>query len=328
MFDLVTFGEAMLRLSPPQYKRLEQAESLDIHIGGTELNVAVGASRLGLQTAWVSKLPSNPLGRMIRNKAREQGVNTSHIVWEDEGRAGLYFFEFGATPRSSSVLYDRAHSSFSRISPGEIDWEECLPGAKCFHVTGITPALSMSAEEVTLEALEASKKIGCRVSFDLNYRSKLWAPEAARQTVVPMMEYVDILIATSGDVATMLGIGVENEVELAKELVERFSLEVAALTIREGASVLQCKWSAMAQSGNTTYTGREYDVDIIDQLGRGDAFAAGFLSGYLPSGDVERGLDYGVAFSALKHSTPGDLSWSTKEEVEELLRGPLPGVSR
>lgn len=328
MFDLVTFGESMLRLSPPEHKRLEQTASLDIHIGGTELNVAVGASRLGLQTAWVSKLPSNPLGRMIRNKAREQGVNTSHMLWEDEGRAGLYFFEFGATPRSSSVLYDRAHSSFSLISPGEIDWDECLPGSKCFHVTGITPALSRSAEETTLEALEASRKCGCRVSFDLNYRSKLWTPEAARKTVVPMMEYVDILIATRGDVATMLGIEKENEVELAKDLVKRFSLEVAALTMREGASVLRCRWSAMAQSGKTTYTGREYEVDIIDQLGRGDAFAAGFLSGYLPDGDVERGVDYGLALSALKHSTPGDFSWSTKEEVEELLRGPLPGVSR
>jgi 2-dehydro-3-deoxygluconokinase len=328
MFDLVTFGEAMVRLSPPDHERLEQTDSLDVNIGGTELNVAVGASRLGLRASWVTKLPLNPLGRMIRNKAREQGVDTSHVIWEEGGRAGLYFFELGASPRSSSVLYDRANSCFSRISPGEIDWEEVLKDARCFHVTGITPALSISASQVTMEALKAAKDLSCQVSFDLNYRGKLWSPEDARRTILPMMDYVDILITTSGDTKTVLNIEKSGEPELSRTLMERFSLNVVALSIREGTSVLNCRWSAFARTKVATYTTREYDVDIIDQLGRGDAFAAGFLSGYLPAEDMQRGLDYGVAFSALKHSIPGDMNWCTREEVEELLMGPAPGVRR
>ena len=328
MYDLVTFGEAMMRLSPPNYKRIEQADSLDIHVGGTELNVAAGASRFGLSTAWVSKLPDNPLGRLIRNKAREHGVNTSHLVWEEEGRAGLYFIELGATPRASSVVYDRADSSFSRIQSGEVDWETLLRGAKCLHITGITPAVSATAKDATFEALMAARKTGCKVSFDLNYRKKLWSPEDAQKTIIPMMEYVSILIATIGDARVMLGIDEDNESKLSETLMTRFPLEVVALTIRHGTSVLQCNWSAVARSKETYYMTREYRVDIIDQVGRGDAFAAGFFSGYITTDDIQKGLDYGVAFSALKHSIPGDMNWCTKEEVEALLAGPAPGVSR
>lgn len=328
MYDLVTFGEAMMRLSPPNYKRIEQADSLDIHVGGTELNVAAGASRFGLSTAWVSKLPDNPLGRLIRNKAREHGVNTSHLVWEEEGRAGLYFIELGATPRASSVVYDRADSSFSRIQSGEVDWETLLRGAKCLHITGITPAVSPTAKDATFEALMAARKTGCKVSFDLNYRKKLWSPEDAQKTIIPMMEYVSVLIATIGDARMMLGIDEDNESKLSETLMTRFQLEVVALTIRQGASVLQCNWSAVARSKETYYMTREYHVDIIDQVGRGDAFVAGFLSGYIANDDVQKGLDYGVAFSALKHSIPGDMNWCTKEEVEALLAGPALGVSR
>jgi 2-dehydro-3-deoxygluconokinase len=328
VYDLVTFGEVMVRLSPPGYKRIEQTDSMDVHVGGTELNVAVGAGRFGLSTAWVSKLPDNPLGRLIRNKAREQGVNTSHLVWEKEGRAGLYFIELGATPRASSVVYDRADSSFSRIQAGEVNWEAVLANAKCLHITGITPAVSISAKDATWEALIAAKKSGCKVSFDLNYRKKLWSPENAQKTIIPMMEYVDILIATIGDARVMLGIDENKESSLSDMLMTRFPLEVVAVSIRRGTSVLTCDWSAVARNKDTFHEAREYHVDIVDQVGRGDAFAAGFLSGYLPNGDVQKGLDYGVAFSALKHSIPGDMNWCTKEEVEALLAGPAPGVSR
>jgi len=151
MFDIVAFGEAMVRMSPPDFKRLEQTTTLDLHIGGAELNVAVGASRLGLKCAWVSKLPDNPLGRMIANKARELGVDISRVIWQNGGRAGLYFLEFGASPRSSSVLYDRANSSFSSIKPGELDWQNILKDTKCLHLTGITPAVSESAAEAALK---------------------------------------------------------------------------------------------------------------------------------------------------------------------------------
>jgi 2-dehydro-3-deoxygluconokinase len=181
MYDVVTFGEAMIRLSPPSSQRLEQARSLDLNVGGAELNVAVGVTRFGIKSAWVSKLPKNGLGYLIRDRAQEFGVDCSHIVWSDKGRAGIYFIEFGASPRASSVLYDRASSAISMVQPGEVDWAKVFNGAKHFHMSGITPALSPSAAQVTVEALQAAKKTGCTVSYDLNYRKKLWTPPDAKK---------------------------------------------------------------------------------------------------------------------------------------------------
>src|SRR3972149_6625453 len=158
MYDVVTFGEAMIRLSPPNFQRLEQAHILDLNVGGSELNVAVGVTRFGLKSTWVSGLPKNPLGYLIRDRAQEFGVDCSHIVWSDQGRAGIYFLEFGASPRASSVTYDRAGSSISMIKPGEVDWTKVFTGSTHFHVSGITPALSASASEVTTEALKAAKR--------------------------------------------------------------------------------------------------------------------------------------------------------------------------
>lgn len=173
MNDVVTFGEAMVRLSPPHFKRLEQATSFEVNVGGGELNVAVGVARLGLKSGWVSRLPQNPLGFLVRNKAREMGVDTSRIVWTDTGRVGLYFLELGASPRASKVVYDRADSAVSLIKPGEVNWTEIFRQAKHFHVSGITPALSKSAAEVTMEALQSARAAGVSVSYDLNYRTKL-----------------------------------------------------------------------------------------------------------------------------------------------------------
>jgi 2-dehydro-3-deoxygluconokinase len=206
MYDIVTFGEAMLRLSPPHFQRLEQTQSLDVNVGGAELNVAVGVTRLGMKSAWVSKLPKNGLGYLIRDRAQEFGVDCSHIVWSDKGRAGIYFLEFGASPRASSVLYDRANSAISMVQPGEIDWAKIFTGSKHFHVSGITPALSASAAETTVEALRAAKKAGCTVSYDLNYRKKLWSPADAKKIQEPMMTDVDILITTEEDTNVVFGI--------------------------------------------------------------------------------------------------------------------------
>src|SRR6476646_978735 len=179
MADVITFGEAMVRLSPPNFRRLEQARSLDVQVGGAELNTAVGVARLGRQTAWVSRLTDNPLGRLIANHAREAGVSTDHVVWTKDDRVGVYFLEFGAAPRASSVLYDRKGAAIANIKPGMVDWAKVFAGVKWFHVTGITPGLSSTAAEVTKEALVAAKKAGVRTSVDLNYRIKLWAPEQA-----------------------------------------------------------------------------------------------------------------------------------------------------
>ena len=328
MFDIVTFGETMVRMSPPDFKRLEQTTTLDLHIGGAELNVAVGASRLGLKCAWVSKLPDNPLGRMIANKARELGVDVSQVIWQNEGRVGLYFLEFGASPRPTSVLYDRANSSFSNIKPGEIDWQNILKNTECLHLTGIAPAVSESAAEATMEAIEAAKACGCKVSLDLNYRAKLWSRQEASKTLSSMMNYVDILITTRGDTRTILDIEAETDEALAAILLERYPFEVVAVSYREGDTVWRCLWSALARTRDRTFSTRTYTIDIVDQVGRGDSFAAGFLYGYISAGDVQKGLEYGVALAALKHSFPGDFNWSTKEEVEALFAGTKPGVSR
>ena len=320
MAEVVTLGEAMLRLSPPDGSRLEQATSFDAKVGGGELNVAVGVARLGLSSAWVSKLPENPIGRMVRNKAREQGVDTSHIVLSKSGRVGIYFLEFGASPRASSVLYDRAGSAVSTLSPGEVDWNKAFAGCRVFHVSGITPALSKSCAEVTFEAIKAAKVSGAKVSFDVNYRKKLWTAEEANACLVPMMELVDILITTEEDTAVVFGIRESSYPEVAIKLEERFGFEVVAITLREDLSVLRNNWSAFAYADKRFHESAKYPCELVDRVGAGDSFTAAFIYGYL-TGDVQKGVDYGTAFSALKHSIPGDLNWATLEEVENLMAG-------
>src|SRR5262252_3498023 len=174
-YDVITFGEAMIRLNPPNFQRLEQAQTLDVKVGGAELNTAVGLARLGRSATWVSRLTNNPLGRLIANRAREADVSTEHIVWTDDDRVGVYFLEFGAAPRASSVLYDRKNAAIAGIKPGMVDWQKVFGGAKWYHVTGITPALSAGAAEATRESLQAARAAGVRTSIDLNHRVKLWS---------------------------------------------------------------------------------------------------------------------------------------------------------
>ncbi|MGB9619060.1 MAG: PfkB family carbohydrate kinase [Armatimonadota bacterium] len=320
MAQVVTLGEAMLRLSPPDFHRLEQASSFDVKVGGGELNVAVGVARLGIESAWVSKLPENPLGRMVRNKAREHGVDTSNIVWSESGRVGIYFLEFGANPRASSVVYDRAGSAMSMLAPGEVDWQKVFDGCKLFHVSGITPALSRSCAEATFEAIKAAKSAGAMVSYDVNYRKKLWSPEEANACQVPMMEYVDILITTEEDTGIVFGIREPSYQQVAVRLHERFGFEVVAITLREDISVLRNNWSAFAYADGNFHESAKYSCELVDRVGAGDSFTAGFIYGYL-TGGVQKGVDYGTAFSAVKHSIPGDLNWATLEEVENQLKG-------
>src|SRR3984893_3444145 len=178
-YDVLTFGEAMIRLAPPNFRRLEQARSLDLQVGGAQLNTAVGLARLGRKAAWVSRLTNNPLGRLIANHAREAGVSSEHVIWTEEDRVGVYFLEFGAAPRASSVLYDRKGAAIAGIRPGMVPWARVFAGAKWFHVTGITPALSASAAETTREALARARQLGLRTSIDLNYRAQLWSQAEA-----------------------------------------------------------------------------------------------------------------------------------------------------
>jgi 2-dehydro-3-deoxygluconokinase len=327
MVDVVTFGETMIRLAPPNFERLEQASSLKVTVGGSELTVAAGVCRLGLSAAWVSRLADNPLGRMVCNKAREQGLDTSHIVWSDEDRMGLYFVEYGASPRSSKVLYDRANSAISRIKPGEIDWFSLLSGARLFHTSGITPALSDSAALVTEEALNTAKEAGCLVSYDLNYRAKLWSQEKAREVQAPFMKYVDILITTEEDTKRVFGIEREDYKQVAVDLAEKFGFEVVTITLRGTPSVWRNTWSAIAYADGTFYDDVTYEIEVVDRVGGGDNYTAGFLYGYLSEG-VAKGVRYGNAFSALKQTSWGDLNWTTLEEVEALLKGAGLRISR
>jgi len=254
-------------------------------------------------------------------------VDTSHIVWTKEDRNGIYFVEFGATPRPSSVLYDRAHSAISRVKPGEINWEEVFKGAKWFHTSGITPALSPGTAKVTAEALQAAKKVGCKISYDLNYRARLWTEEEARKCQEPLMEHIDVLLSTEEDTRKVLGITGKDYREVARKLADRFKFEVVCITLREDVSVLRNRWTAIAYAGGKIYDDRTYDVEIVDRVGAGDSYTAGFIYGYL-TGDVDKGVKYGNAFSALKHSIPSDANWATLPEVENLLKGGGLRISR
>ncbi len=341
MSDVVTFGEAMVRLSPPHFMRLEQTTSLDVRVGGGELNVAVGVSRLGLSSTWVSRLPENELGRMVRNKAREQGVDTHDVIWARKGRVGVYFVEFGASPRASSVLYDRGGSAISQIQPGEVDWPTVFRGARWFHTSGITPALSDSAAAVTVEALQAAKNAGLIVSYDLNYRSKLWTPQQARRCQEPLMQFVDVLMTTEEDTKVVFDIsgrGANDESftqiatepykEVARKLADKFHFSAVAITLRENPSVWKNSWTAIAYAGGLFYENRKHEIEIVDRLGGGDSFSAGFIYGYLTSSSYEMALRYGVAFSALKHTNPGDFNYATREETEALMKGAALRVAR
>ncbi len=319
-YDLVTFGETMIRLSPPEYRRLEQATTFDVNVGGSELNTAVAAQRLGIRTAYVTRLPDNPLGRMVENKAREHGVETSHVLWTDEDRIGIYFVEFGASPRANSVLYDRRDSAIARIYPGEIDWNDVFQGGKIFHTSGITPALSPNAAGATREAVETAKKVGLKVSIDLNYRARLWSQEKAREVMTELMSYTDILITTEEDTERVFGITGSSYEEVAAELATRFQLETVAITLRETPSVWRNKWTAIAYADGKIYRGPTFNIEIVDRVGAGDSFSGGFLFGYLQDGP-QAAVRYGVAASALKQTNPGDLCWATREEVERILDG-------
>ena len=326
-FEVITFGEAMIRLSPPGFRRIEQAKSLDLQVGGAELNTAVAVSRLGHSASWISRLPDNPLGRLVANHAREAGVDTSHVMYSKDERLGLYFLEFGAAPRASSVIYDRKGSAIAAVQPGMVPWAKVFAGSKWFHVTGITPALSASSAAATREAMMAAKAAGVKTSMDLNYRVKLWTTTEAGNCLSDLMQYCDVLITTEEDVEKVFGITGSNYEEVAAKVADKFKLDIVAITLRENPLVWRNTWTGMAYQKGKVYKTRTYEVEIVDRLGAGDSFAAGLIHGLL-GGDVQNALDWGVATSAIKHSSPGDFAWVRPEEVEALLKGGGLRISR
>jgi len=342
---LVSFGEAMVRFCPPGFGRLEAATHLEMLPGGAELNTAVGVARLGaeagLRAAWVSRLPANALGRYLANKAREHGVSTDLIVWDHDpnARCGTYFLEEGAAPRASSVLYDRANSAIARLRPEELDWPRLLRGVRHFLVTGITPALSPGCLEATRQAMAAARAAGAQVIFDPNFRSKLWTLEEAGRTYRDLAPLVDILSCPPDGLKTFYGIepgyGEETAAEAA---MERYGLQAVIMTSRTELGMWRNRVGAtvVARAGRTggvqTYRDREREVEIVDRLGAGDAFLAGFLyvlaAGDRAQPDWERATAYGGACAALKHTIRGDFPLLTEAEIRQEIESPALRIQR
>jgi len=325
--DIVTFGEAMIRLNPPSFRRLEQARTLEVQVGGAELNTAVALAHLGRSAAWVSRLTDNALGRLIANHAREAGVSTEHVLFTPEDRVGLYFLEFGAAPRASSVLYDRKGAAIAGIRPGMVAWNKVLAGARWFHVTGITPALSAGAAETTREALQAARQAGIGTSIDLNFRVKLWSQAEAGRCLADLMKLTDVLVTTEEDTERVFGIKGKDHEEGAALTAKKFGLKAVAVTIRDNPLVWKNTWTAIVWQDGKVYRARTYEVEIVDRLGAGDSFAAGLIHGLL-DGDTQKALDFGVATSAVKHSIPGDFAWITRDEVEAVIKSGSLRISR
>lgn len=316
---VVTFGEAMIRMTPPGNERLERSQQLDLTVGGAELNVAVGLRCLGVRSAFVSCLPDNPLGRLIERQARASGVDTSVLHWVDDshGRVGLYFLEQGTDPRPSAVTYDRANSAMARIAPGGFDWPALLAGASLLHISGITPALSEGCRAETFAAMRAANGAGIPVAFDLNYRSKLWTEAEARACFVELVPLVDILIASRGGLRTFFGCEGDHETVL-REARDRLGLAVIALTRKRAKASRTIQLASMALGQSNKIAVSDWcKVEIVDRLGGGDAFAAGFLTGYLEQPDeLTHAVRLGTAAAALKHTMPGDFLCATRAEIE------------
>jgi 2-dehydro-3-deoxygluconokinase len=326
---VVTFGEAMIRLTPPGHERLERTLSLNVTVGGAELNTAVALRCLGIPGAWVSALPDNGPGRMIARHAMANGVDTSGIHWvsEDEGRAGIYFLEEGVDPRPSSVTYDRRDTPISKVQPGTFDWPTLLQGATALHVSGITLALSNGTRAEAMEAVRVANSMGVLVSFDLNYRSKLWSERAARDAFVAIVSKVDILFASRGGLRTFFGIEGSHE-DVLRTATERLGVAAVTITRKRAKGSRRLKLQSMAMGASGLLATSDWrDIEVVDRLGGGDAFAAGFLAGYLenPHG-LTRAVALGAAASALKHTMPGDFLQATRAEIEASLEHSSAGV--
>lgn len=345
MHKVITFGEIMLRLSPPGWKRFSQASSFDVIYGGGESNVAVSLANYGIDSTFVTRLPENDLGDCALMELRKRGVDTSKIVRGGE-RLGIYFLETGAMARGSKVVYDRAHSAISTISSGMIDWEEVFAGATWFHWTGITPAISQGAADVCLEAIKAANRLGITVSTDLNYRKKLWKYGKEPHEVMPeLVAGCDVILGNEEDAEKHFDIHPEGVdvtqghsmdaaayASVCKQLMERFPrCKKVIVTLRGSISASHNTWSGTLYDGDKMYTTRTYQLShIVDRVGGGDSFMGGLIYGLLNyDGDDQRALDFAVAASALKHSIFGDANLATVAEVEKLMDGDASGrVSR
>jgi 2-dehydro-3-deoxygluconokinase len=338
MTDFISFGEIMLRLKTPAHERYFQSPQFEATFGGGEANVAVSLCNYGLNAGFVSALPKNDIGAAALRELRGFGVDTSHVVRQGE-RVGIYFLETGSNQRPSKVIYDRANSSICDAAPGDFDWKAVLNGAKWFHITGITPALSQSAADLSLEACKAAKKLGVTVSCDFNYRGKLWkygkpAPEVMRELV----KYVDVGIANEEDCQKCLDIHVDVDVgsgeldtkkyeALTNKVLETFpDMSIIAVTLRESRSADRNGWSACLRDAKGFHLSKQYEItDIVDRVGGGDSFASGLIAGLNLYDDRQQSLEFAVAASCLKHTIQGDFNRVSLSEVKALMGGDASG---
>ena len=335
---VVTFGEIMLRLSPPGFERFLQSPVLGATFGGGEANVAVCLAQFGIESEYITRLPAHAIGDAAVRALRAEGVQTSRIL-RGGSRIGVYYAEAGASQRASMVIYDRARSAISEMEPDAVDWNAVLTGAAWFHTTGITPALGERAAEATRRALRAAKSLGVPVSVDLNYRKKLWTETQAQAVMGPLMRDVDVVIANEEDLQSVLGVTVAGtdvtsghlDVDgfrgAAQQVGRDFGPQTVAVTLRESTSASDNGWSAVLWEGatGTLHRSQRYDVRLIDRIGGGDSFAGGLIYGLVTGRTPEDALRFAVASSALKQSIPGDFNRVSVDEVDKLAGGDASG---
>ena len=333
MAKVVTLGEIMLRLSPPSRERFIQASNFEINYGGGEANVAASLSIFGHEVYYVTKVPDNEIGKSAIAALRRLNVKCDYVARGGK-RLGIYYLENGESVRPSSVIYDREDSSISKASVSDFDFDKIFKGADLFHVSGITPVLSKECAEITMAALKSAKKNNVKVSFDLNYRAKLWKEniEEKQELMSTFMEYVDICFGNARDAAKALGYKDGNidfingdykiciNEENMKKVLEKYNFTYLITTKRNSVSASDNGWSAAVYGNNKLYEGKEYDLHIVDRVGGGDAFAAGFLHGILSDKSMEDSLEFAIAAAAIKHTIPGDINYSTVDEVENLVK--------
>jgi 2-dehydro-3-deoxygluconokinase len=312
-YDVVTFGETMIRLSPPSNERLEQATQMEVHVGGSESNTAVGLSRLGIKVAWVSRLTDNALGRMIAGTLKRYDVDTSHVVWTPEDRVGTYYFEAAPPPRGSRVIYDRRGSAMANIKPADFDQRIFETQAQgIFHTTGITLGISQSSAQTALHAARLAKQAAWKVSFDVNYRSGLWNAKEAIDVCDPLMQLADIIFLPIRDARLLFDLDDSKDAEACARTVQsRYPHAVVVITLGKDGAIAVSDEHICHQSA--------FETQPVERLGGGDAFSAGFLARYVRDGSIEECLRYGCAVAALKYTIRGDWPLIEIAEVERLL---------
>ncbi len=335
-FDLLTFGEIMLRLSPPNYERMTRGDVFDKRAGGSELNVASGVALLGLRTGVISRLPQNALGTFIKNRIRFEGVSDDYLIYDEspEARLGIYYYENGAAPRKPSIVYDRMNSSITRISLSEIP-DSVYTSTRMFHTSGISLALNKNTCQVVTEMIKRFKEGGAMVSFDCNYRANLWSEEEARAAIKNVLPYVDILFVSEETSRRMMQ--KEGDLyEIMKSYTTEYPVKVVCTTQREVISPRKHNFTSTIYDArqDKVYTEEPYrNIDVIDRIGSGDAYVSGVLYGLLKYDDVEKALEYGNATSSVKNTIPGDLPASDLREIDGIIRnhkavGPVSELNR